>query len=604
MILVLGGTTEGRQSVTVLEEAGTPFFYSTRGDEQQVELHHGQRLTGAMDAQAMTDFCRQHDVRLLVDAAHPFATQLHQTVADTASALNLCVIRYERRYERPTGDGITWCASWDEAVDAILRDGARCVLALSGVQTIARLRPLWTAQGVETHVRILDRDASRKTAREAGFPEARLCYYHQDGDELPLMQRLMPDAILTKESGESGGFAAKVEAARQVGAQLYVVQRPPMPEGFVCVDGPHGLRRQVERLVPEFFPLHSGLTTGTCATAAAMGALDCLMGQASDEAMVRLPNGETIPVSLSQRQPAGATVVKDSGDDPDVTRGTDVCADIEFAPGAGYAVRIEGGEGVGRVTLPGLGLPVGEAAINAVPRRMMEENVTRRLHELHAPTGTYTLLISVPKGRELARRTFNPRMGVVDGISIIGTSGIVLPFSTEAFLLSIRRALEVALASGAGMVVINSGAKSEGFLKQRFPDVPAQAFVHYGNFIGETLRMAAALGIPRVVMGVMMGKAVKLAEGHLDTHSKKSVMNMDFILQVAREAGCRTATLQAIGGMTLARELWTLLPDGETEAVTRRLLALCHAHCDALLPQGRLDIVLIDEVGNVWPGNA
>ena len=252
------------------------------------------------------------------------------------------------------------------------------------------------------------------------------------------------------------------------------------------------------------------------------------------------------------------------------------------------------GEGVGRVTLPGLGLPIGGPAINRVPRQMME----RELSALYA--GGLDVTISVPGGRELAQRTFNPKLGIVDGISIIGTSGIVRPFSNEAFVEAIRREVEVALAVGVKHLVINSGAKSEAFLKARFPELPPQAFVHYGNFIGETLKIAAECQMPTVTMGIMLGKAVKLAEGHLDTHSKSVVMNKSFLKEVAAEAGCSPATAEAIDRLTLARELWKGLLEVDAKRFFSAILARCQATCGAVYPIASLTILLLDEDGNVF----
>ena len=251
------------------------------------------------------------------------------------------------------------------------------------------------------------------------------------------------------------------------------------------------------------------------------------------------------------------------------------------------------GEGVGRVTLPGLGLEIGEPAINHTPRQMM----TRELSALYDKGLDVT--ISVPGGQELAQRTFNPKLGIVDGISIIGTSGIVRPFSSEAFVEAIRREVEVCVAVGSSRLIINSGAKSERYVKKEYPELPAQAFVHYGNFIGETLKIAAELKVPAVTLGIMIGKAVKLAEGNLDTHSKKVVMNKDFLKQVAVEAECSREVEGIIGGITLARELWTLLAEEDRRRFFSCLLKHCSAHCAPLLPEGELTILLMDEEGNI-----
>ena len=202
----------------------------------------------------------------------------------------------------------------------------------------------------------------------------------------------------------------------------------------------------------------------------------------------------------------------------------------------------------------------------------------------------------MPQGAAIAQRTFNPRLGIEGGISIIGVSGIVKPFSEEAFVSSIRKCMEVAKASGTGTVVINSGAKSERYVKARFPDLPRQAFVEYGNYIGETLKIAEELGFANVVLGMMLGKAVKLAAGHLDTHSRKSVMDKDFVSKLLAEAGCTTD----IGDITLARELWGKIPAEKVGAFARVVIRHCAHHCSPLMRNGTLTIFLIDDEGNIY----
>lgn len=648
MILILGGTTEGRLAVRVADAAGTPYWYSTRGDLQQIECKHGTHISGALDEAAMASFCSEHDIRLLVDAAHPFATELHRTVASVAETLDLPVVRVERSYADEK-EGIIWCDDYADAIRQLEAAGISRLLALTGVQTISKLHDYWEHH--DCWFRILRRDESLAKAVQQGFPEDRLVYYEED-DEAALIARLQPQAILTKESGESGGFPQKVAAAQAAGIPVYVVRRPPLPAGFEIVTGEHGLRKAIERLVPGFFPLRSGFTTGACATAASKAALLALLGENVGETVdVLFPDGETLalPVSLlrqpletaflrrvenprgdrgrlprgtlnapsGQRAPsqgvdaATAKVVKDAGDDPDVTNGREIVATVAFSDEPG--IHFLQGEGVGRVTLPGLGLPIGGPAINRVPRQMIERNLSA-LYD-----GGLDVTISVPGGRELAQRTFNPKLGIVDGISIIGTSGIVRPFSNEAFVDAIRREIEVAVAVGAPMLVINSGAKSEAFLKSRFPELPPQAFVHYGNFIGETLKIAAELQVPKVVMGIMLGKAVKLAEGHLDTHSKSVVMNKAFLKEVAAEAGCSPAAAEAIDRLTLARELWKGLAPADARLFFSAILDRCYAVCATVrsaapvsvsladkcslaenAPAATLTILLLDEDGNVF----
>ena len=623
MILILGGTTEGRLAVRVADAAGSPYWYSTRGDLQQIECKHGTHISGALDEAAMAAFCTAHGIRLLVDAAHPFAVELHRTVAAVAESLDLPVVRVERVYADPAGmsgsdrASLRWCDDYADAIRQLEADGIDRLLALTGVQTIGKLRPFWSRH--TCWFRILRREESLEKARQQGFPEERLAYYEEE-DDAALIARLRPEAILTKESGESGGFGQKLAAARDAGIPVYAVRRPALPTGFEVVTGEHGLRKAIERLVPDFFPLRSGFTTGACATAAAKAALLALLGHpAGDRVEITFPDGEilALPVAdvhllphpqaadsraglverqvLSSPDAATAKVIKDAGDDPDVTNGYPIVAMVAFSPEPG--IHFLQGEGVGRVTLPGLGLPVGGPAINRVPRQMMERELTALCD------GGLDVTISVPGGRELAGRTFNPKLGVVDGISIIGTSGIVRPFSNEAFVDAIRKEIEVAKAVGVRHLVINSGAKSEAFLKKRFPDLPPQAFVHYGNFIGETLRIAVALGVPQVTMGIMLGKAVKLAEGHLDTHSKSVVMNKAFLREVAAGAGCSPAAAAAIDRLTLARELWHGLSGDDAARFFSALLDRCAAACATVCPRPgptNLTILLLDEDGNIF----
>ena len=598
MILIFGGTTEGRRAAQILEEAGKPFWYSTRSDGQDIEMVHGIRVKGGMNPDEMADFCRKNAIRLIVDAAHPFATELHHNISETAQNLNLQVIRYERQYEPHTED-ICWCKDYETAILQLKEHGIHRLLSLTGVQTINRLSGYWKEN--ECWFRILDRDTSREMAIREGFPEDHLVYYEHE-DTASLISRLKPQAILTKESGKSGGFPEKIEAARKSGTPVFVVERPACSYENV-VNGPHGLRLKIQELLHDFFELHTGLTTGTCATASAVAVLEEILEKEERDyskkyVLVRIPDGEDIEVKIEKIEGDTATVVKSAGDDPDLTDGLEICAKVRlFDLHDSQRIIIKGGEGVGTVTLPGLGLPIGAPAINETPQRMIRENLLPLLPEGKGAE----VVISVPQGREVGAKTFNPRIGVQGGISIIGTSGIVKPFSSEAWVSSIRKEMAVGLEVVRGErlrpeIVINSGAKSEAFLHQRFPKLPLQAFVHYGNFIGETIRIAAELGVSHLVMGVMIGKAVKLAEGNLDTHSRQVTMNQSFIQQMAIEAGLDASRIETLN---MARELWTLYDEKEMESFGKVLLRHCHEHCDALLPNGQLDILLISDQGKI-----
>ena len=576
MVLVFGGTTEGRKAIEALEEAGSTFYYSTKTGEQDVPLHHGVAISGAMDATAMTVFCQKHDIRLLVDAAHPFAEVLHQTVAEVTRLMDIPAIRFERIFTERDPD-ITWIDSYASLISHLSPQNCQLstvncqlstLLATTGVQSIAQLKPL-EEQGVKVYYRILNRESSIQLAHQQGATDEQLCFY-EDAKEIPVRA----DAILLKESGHSGGFTEKVEAARALGMKMYAIRRPVTPAIFHRVNGEHGLRRMVEKLLPEFYPLHSGLTTGTCATAAAIAAATRLLtGETPDEVPVILPNGETIPVPVGYGEDH-AYCIKQAGDE--------ICA----------------GTGVGRFTLPGFDYSPGSPAINKAPRQMLRQNLEKLLTP-HSQLLTLKVTISVPNGADIARKTFNPRLGIEGGISIIGVSGIVKPFSEEAFIESIRKCMEVAKASGTDRVVLHSGMKSEGFLQTHYPDLPQQVFVEYGNAIGATLQIANELDIPRITLGIMLGKAVKLAEGHLDTHSKKQTMNKAFIIQMLEESGCDTKVIEQITSITLARELWGIIPSEQIETFCRTVIRHCLTHCAPLLPHGDLTILLIDDAGGI-----
>lgn len=574
----------------VCEQAGKPYYYSTKSGMQQVTMLHGRRLEGAMDAGQMKEFCREHAVRLIVDAAHPFAENLHRTIAE----VGLPVIRLQRSFGEEL-DGIEYCDSFAEVVKLLSDNPPRLLLALSGANTITKLRDYW--QQHPTMFRILDRKESRDLAEREGLSANQLIYYKEElcstkvlptvEEEKDTMRELGCDAIITKESGETGGFGAKVQAALSLGLRVIVVRHPQLPAEWTYVNGRHGLRRAIEHLLPDFFPLRTGFTTGACATAATKAALlKVLTGDEAEEVAFALPDGEvmSIPVEMVEAvsdRSARAVVVKDFSDDPDVTKGCRITAEVELT--SSTDVEFRQGEGVGTVTLPGLGIPVGGPAINQTPRQMMSSEIRQLTNR------GVVVTISVEGGEELAKRTFNPRVGVVGGISIIGTSGIVSPLSNEAFIQSICRELEVAKAIGCKSIAIASGKKGEEYL------APLRC-IHYGNFVGETLKAAHRLGFEKVTIGIMLGKAVKLAEGHLDTHSHKVVMNKSFLKTVAQRV-CHESELEsalaAIDQITLARQLWRLMPSAFFEEIKQ----LCLKHCRTVFPDRELEIHLIcDEV--------
>ena len=276
--------------------------------------------------------------------------------------------------------------------------------------------------------------------------------------------------------------------------------------------------------------LRSGFTTGTAAAAAAKGAvLRLVLGRTPAAVEVELLTGARlrIPLHSCRLDPDGSaacTVVKDAGDDPDVTHGAEIGARVRLLPGSG--VRISGGPGVGRVTKPGLDVPPGEPAINPGPRRMITAAVGEALHD-HGRAQAVEIEVFVPAGEEIARRTLNARLGILGGISILGTTGIVRPLSHEAFTATIRAALSVAAAAGAARAVLTTGRRSERFAQALWPELPPEAFVQIGDYFENGLATAAALGLGRVTVAAFFGKAVKMAQGAAHTHAGRVELTLD-----------------------------------------------------------------------------
>ena len=580
MILIFGGTTEGRIAAEVCEQAGRTYYYSTKGSMQTINLCHGTRLTGVMTAEDMHKFCADHHIRCIINAAHPFASALHATIATTS----LPVIRWQRKESKPyLSPLVQYCTDYEDAMVRMQKDSIHHLLALSGANTIERLRPYWTHH--RTTFRILHRKESLEKALLHGLPEERIIYYN-DTSLLPTIEQeqqvmidSLCDAIITKDSGDNGGLDSKVRAAIGLGIRVYIIQRPTLPEHWHYVDGKHTLRLAIQQLVPEFYDLHTGLTTGACATAAAKAALMSLLyGDCPDRVSFALPDGETITIPVKAEGIGKASVIKGNNDDPDVTKGC--CITVSVCPNETGEVRFVQGKGVGTVTLPGLGIPVGEPAVNPTPRMM----ITKEIRDISQDG--YDVCISVAGGETLAAHTFNHKVGVKGGISIIGTSGIVSPLSHEAFIQSIQRELEVAHAIGCNSIGLASGKKGEEAILAQHP---VMRIVHYGNFIGETLGMAHQLGFKSVVLGIMIGKAVKLAQGHLDTHSHKVSIDRDFLAGIAHDIGMDKTTINRIQAITLARQLWEFMPTTFFDTITQ----LCYTHCRKVYPQGQLQILLL-----------
>ena len=295
-----------------------------------------------------------------------------------------------------------------------------------------------------------------------------------------------------------------------------------------------------------------GFTTGSCAAAAAKAATYMLLsGKEKKEITIETPKGipyhaQIVETKRSERC-VRCAVIKDGGSDPDVTTGCHVFAEVSYVEGAGRDgafVEIDGGEGVGRVTLPGLDQPIGNAAINHVPREMITKEVLE-VCRVCDHQGGIRVLISVPEGEELASKTFNPRLGIIGGISILGTSGIVEPMSSKALLDTIRVELNQKRAMGQTYLAVSPGNYGLDFMKQTY-DYDLDKSVKCSNFIVDTIDMAKELGYSGMLLTGHIGKLIKVSGGMMNTHSKEGDRRMELLAAAGLVAGCDGETARAI----------------------------------------------------------
>lgn len=349
-------------------------------------------------------------------------------------------------------------------------------------------------------------------------------------------------------------------------------------------------------------PLRRGYTTGACATACTKAALWSFVHQKEiNEVSVQLPIGETVcfkvdKVVLTQTEVIYKTI-KDAGDDPDVTHGAEISAKVILNKTG--TIVFERGEGVGLVTLPGLEIAVGEPAINPVPKQMMQTVCHKILSDNELETNGVTITIAVKDGEQLAKRTLNSRLGILGGISILGTTGIVTPFSATSYIASIRQGIDVALANGKTELLINSGARSEKMLKALFSEIDDIACVHYGNWIQETFeKIHQSPQITKVSMGIMLGKAAKLAQGKTNTHSGKTTWDKNFIHSLAIEAGYDKDVADKVLELNMAGRLREIFTFADQEKFYQILLEKCHYHCQKIASNVDLQLYLINNNGD------
>ena len=349
-------------------------------------------------------------------------------------------------------------------------------------------------------------------------------------------------------------------------------------------------------------PLKRGWTTGACATAATKAALTALLtGKFPDPVSIILPKGENpaFPLVMESLAPdsARAGIVKDAGDDPDVTHGATVIAEVRWgAPGSGIV--FAAGEGVGTVTRAGLPVPPGEPAINPVPRQMISAEIEALCAE-HKRSHDVIVTISIPNGAAIATKTWNPRLGIIGGLSILGTTGVVHPFSCAAWIHSIHRGVDVARAAGLTHIAGSTGSTSETTV-QELHNLPDIALIDMGDFAGGLLKYLRAHPIDKVTIAGGFAKITKLAQGAMDLHSSRSQIDLNFLAQIALKEGLNQILRERILNANTAQEVLELTHEHGVDLagpVARMALATCR---DILRDAPvSVEILITDRKGNV-----
>ncbi len=353
--------------------------------------------------------------------------------------------------------------------------------------------------------------------------------------------------------------------------------------------------------------LRTGLTTGVCATAAAVAAARWLLeGRRLETVEVILPKGQVVSLTLNDLEPtpggAVAGVIKDAGDDPDATHGARVWVEVNLcgAPGMEFVA----GAGVGTVTRPGLVLEPGEPAINPVPRRMIQGHL-ETLAAAAGYSGGFRVTVGVDGGERIAGRTMNARLGILGGLSILGTTGIVRPFSCAAYIASIHQAIDVARANGCPRVACCTGGTSEAAMREQY-GLDDMALIEMGDLFGAALKYLRRHPLPAVVLAAGFGKLSKFAAGHLDAHSRRSRIDLDALAEEAADLGGSQALVARIrAANTSAQALADCLEQGV--ALADRISARAWQRARGMLPETTaLEVCAVDRAGRIvgWARDA
>ena len=562
-ILIFAGTTEGRILTERLKSYNDLQLTVCSATEYGKELlpdadNNLILLSERMDDKAMYELMMHEKYDFVVDATHPYAEIVSENIKKASSKAEITYIRVKRpslinnKIMSDNSDKIICVRTVDDAVDYLNKTEGN-ILSTIGSKELNKLL------GIEkcterVYARILPSQEMIKISSELGFSGQHLiCMQGPFSEE---MNRAMYNQfgikyMLTKESGNNGGFEDKIKAAIDSNVVPVVIIRPEyesdidgkdIEETILAITGQTNLKRNAyepenkitydteDKYIPNqrfnqeiktrFNGLKTGFTTGTCAAIAAKAATEMLLsGETVLSESLVTPGGERVEVNIEDikitHDIVKCAVKKDAGDDPDVTNGVLVYAEVSKIDK--NEIIIDGGMGIGRVTKPGLACKVGEAAINPVPRQMIKEAVEQVL-DGNFYEGGLKIIISVPDGIELAKKTFNPRLGIEGGISILGTSGIVVPMSEAALIDTIKVEMNVVRAQGNESLVIVPGNYGSDFVKESL-GIDMNKAVVCSNYVGEAIDYACNIGFKQILLVGHIGKFIKVAAGAFNTHS-------------------------------------------------------------------------------------
>jgi cobalt-precorrin-5B (C1)-methyltransferase len=352
--------------------------------------------------------------------------------------------------------------------------------------------------------------------------------------------------------------------------------------------------------------LRTGYTTGTCAAAATKAALSTLVnGEKLAKVNVSLPKDKHIVIDIAwiryeNEKSVTAAVIKDGGDDPDVTNGAEIWSTVSLLETSNKII-IDGGKGVGRVTKPGLGLEIGKAAINPTPLKMISHAIDEILGQQQKNRNGLSISISVPKGEEIAKKTDNPRLGIIGGISILGTTGIVIPYSTASFAASIRQSIDVSKAMGSDSVILTTGGRSEDFARDIFGNsIADHAYIQIGDFIGFSIKQCAIKKIKKAYVIGFIGKLTKMAMGIKQTHVKGSHVDMNFLAELAIRCGANNELVKKIRVANTARHVGELVDQFGLNMFYDVLCEEVYSHLSKYSPSElQIKIILLDFNGKI-----